>query len=305
MYASLLSLTITTLLTLAVAGTGTAFGQAAGTMSLEDLRQARHQLAHRQRRVIMNNDGCDVLYFPRAKRPRSKVSWPNAPRRWPARTSTRSLSAPPVPGFSYFTHNTKVGTVLTRSGHEFGLEPNTRNIAKELIDQGTDCLQAVVDFGHKHQMEVFWSMRMNDTHDAEHRPDKPYFLFPPLKSEHPDWLVGEPVKRTPYGRWSSVDYARPEIRDLAFRYIEEVCRNYDVDGVELDFFRHLCYFKSTATGGTASDEERAAMTELMARVRKMTEDVGRQAGPADPRRGASAGFGRASAGTWASISNVG
>ncbi len=277
MYRSLISLTITTLLTWAVAGAGTAFGQAAA-MSLEDLRQARHQLAHRQRRIIMNNDGCDVLYFPVGEK--TTVEGFLAKRTTPlAGTHVDSIAfCPTSSGFSYFTHNTKVGTVLTRSGREFGLEPDTRNIAKELIDLGTDCLQAVVDFGHQRKMEVFWSMRMNDTHDAEHRPDKPYFLFPPLKSEHPDWLVGDHVKRTPYGRWSSVDYARPEIRDLAFRYIEEVCRNYDIDGVELDFFRHLCYFKSTAAGGTADDQQRAVMTELMGRVRKMTEDVGRQRG---------------------------
>jgi hypothetical protein len=111
-----------------------------------------------------------------------------------------------------------------------------------------------------------------------HRPEKPYFLFPQLKVDHPDWLVGDHEKRTPQGRWSSVDYARPEIRDLAFRYIEEVCRNYDVDGVELDFLRHLCYFKSVANGGKASDEEVAAMTELMRRVRKMTEEEGLKRG---------------------------
>ena len=70
----------------------------------------------------------------------------------------------------------------------------------------------------------------------------------------------------------------PEIRDLAFGFIEEVCRNYDVDGVELDFFRHLCYFKSTAMGGAASDEERDMMTDLMRRVRKMTEEVGIERG---------------------------
>ena len=34
-----------------------------------------------------------------------------------------------------------------------------------------------------------------------------------------------------------MDYGRPEIRDLAFRFVEEVCRNYDVDGVELDFVK--------------------------------------------------------------------
>jgi hypothetical protein len=270
------AMTITTLLTLAVAGT--AYGQSSGDRSLEDFRRARKELAHRQRRIIMNNDGCEVLYFP--EKEKATVAGFLAKRTTPlAGTHVDTIAfCPTSSGFSYFTHNTQVGTVLTRSGREFGVEPNTRNITQELIDLGTDCLQAVIDFGHRHKMEVFWSMRMNDTHDAEHRPDKPYFLFPPLKSEHPGWLVGDHVKRTPYGRWSSVDYARPEIRDLAFRYIEEVCRNYDVDGVELDFFRHLCYFKSTATGGTASDDERAAMTELLDRVRKMSEEVGMRRG---------------------------
>ena len=167
---------------------------------------------------------------------------------------------------------------MTRQGVDYGILPDMRNITQDLIDGGTDCFQAVVDFCHEHDMEVFWSMRMNDTHDVAHHPDKPYFLYPPLKEEHPDWLVGNPIDRTPHGRWSSVDYAVPEIRDLAFRYIEEVCDNYDVDGIELDYFRHLCYFKSTAMGGKASDEERAMMTDLMRRIRKMTEERGMERG---------------------------
>ncbi|NQT17793.1 MAG: family 10 glycosylhydrolase, partial [Planctomycetes bacterium] len=254
-------------LALAIVWPLVATGLAAEKTSLKEYRQARKELAQRRRRVIMNNDGCDVLYFPNAEKTTAEAFL--AKRTTPlAGTHVGAIAfCPTSSGFSFFTHDTKVGTLLTRSGAEYGIRPDTRNIAKELIDQGTDCLQAVVEFGHDHEMEVFWSMRMNDTHDAAHHPDKPYLLFPPLKVEHPDWLVGEHVKRTPHGRWSSVDYARPEIRDLAFGYIDEVCRNYDVDGVELDFFRHLCYFKSTAMGGTASDDEREMMTGLMRRVR--------------------------------------
>jgi Glycosyl hydrolase-like 10 len=266
------------ILTLAIVGNQAAPGRAAEMMSLEELRQTRGEQARQRCRVTMNNDGCDVLYFPKEEKATveaflSKRTTPLAGTHVD-RIAFCSISS----GFSNFTHNTKIGTLLSRSGYEFDILPNTRNISRELIDQGTDCLQAVVEFGHRHQMEVFWSFRMNDTHDAAHRPDKPYFLFPPLKQEHPDWLLGEPVKRTPHGRWSSVDYALPQIRDLAFGYIDEVCRNYDVDGVELDFFRHLCYFKSTANGGVASGEERAMMTSLMRRVRKMTEEVGLQRG---------------------------
>jgi len=261
------------LLTLAFSG-GTSWSQSVDPLSPTELRSRRAELAHRARRIIMNNDGCDVLYFPKNERVTRDglLAKRTAPL---AGTQVDSIAfCSTSSGFSYFTHDTRAGTVLTRSGHEFGIQPDSRNIAQDLIEQGTDCLQTVLDFGHKHAMEVFWSMRMNDTHDAAHHPDRPYFLFPPLKQQHPDWLVGEPVKRTPFGRWSSVDYARPEIRDLAYRFIEEVCQNYDLDGVELDFFRHLCYFKSTATGGVASESERQHLTDLMCRIRAMTERIG-------------------------------
>lgn len=235
-------------------------------------------MAHRQRRVIFNNDGCDCLYFPTNK----VVTAENflALRTTPlAGSQVGAIAYCTISsGFSFFTHATRAGVVLERQGAAHGMQPAFRNIARDLIDGGTDCLKANADFARAHGMEVFWSMRMNDTHDAAHRPEKPYLLFPPLKVAHPDWLVGEPVKRTPVGRWSSVDYARPEIRDLAFRFIEEVCRDYDVDGVELDYFRHPCFFRSVAMGGRASAEECGLITDFMRRVRAMTEEVGLKRG---------------------------
>ena len=59
---------------------------------------------------------------------------------------------------------------------------------------------------------------------AAHTPEKPYLLYPPLKVDHPDWLVGDHVKRSRQGRWSSVDYACPEIRELAFRFASPALR---------------------------------------------------------------------------------
>jgi hypothetical protein len=246
--------------------------------ALKQLRETRKQLAHKQRRVIFNNDGCDALYLPKGEK--LSVEKFLDKRTTPLKgTQVDAIAYCSISsGFSFFTHRTKVGQVLTRQPGDFGIQPTMRNITQELIDLGTDCLQAVVGFAHKNKMECFWSMRMNDTHDAEYRPDKPYLLYPPLKVEHPDWLVGDPIKRSRFGRWSSVDYARPEIRDLAFRFIEEVCQNYDVDGVELDFFRHLCFFKSTAHGSKATQAERDMMTDLMRRVRAMTEAVGLKRG---------------------------
>lgn len=249
-----------------------------GGLSLARLRAMRTQLAHRPRRIIANNDGCDALYFPRDTKATVEAFLAQRTTGLVGSHVDTIAYCTISSGFSNFTHRTKVGSILTHSPADFGIQPDKRNITPDLIALRTDPLQSVLQFAHEHGIEVFWSMRMNDTHDVAHTPDKPYFLFPPLKSEHPEWLVGDHVKRTPYGRWSSVDYARPEIRDLAFRFIEEVCRNYDVDGVELDFFRHMCYFRSVANGGKASDAERDMMTALLGRVRAMTEEVGLQRG---------------------------
>jgi hypothetical protein len=250
----------------------------AQTLSLEQLRDTRRELAHTPRRIIANNDGCDCLYFPRNI---ELTVQSFLDRRTTGLVGSQvdtinycSISS----GFSNFTHYTKLGTVLTRESADYGILPKMRNVSQDLIDLDSDCLQSVVQFGHANDLEVFWSMRMNDTHDVAHTPEKPYLLYPPLKVEHPEWLISDHIKRTPQGRWSSVNYALPEIRDLAFGYIDEVCRNYDVDGIELDFFRHLCYFASVANGGVASQEELDMMTDLMQRIRAMTEEVGRERG---------------------------
>jgi hypothetical protein len=90
--------------------------------------------------------------------------------------------------------------------------------------------------------------------------------------------LGTVDKRPKIGAWASVDYGHAEIRELAYRFAEEVCNNYDVDGIELDFFRHPVFFKSTSRGEVATDEERSAMTELIRRIRTHADRVGKSRG---------------------------
>lgn len=251
---------------------------AAQINNLAELRAERSRLAARPGRLIMNNDGCDCLYFPRnlAATPENFLKLRTSDL---AGTQVDSIAYCSISsGFGQFTHDTRTGEILEHSPSDFGIAPDKRNVARDLIDFGQDPLRLVAGFCRTNGLECFWSIRMNDTHDVAHRKEKPYFLFPGLKVKHPDWLVGDEIKRTPYGRWSSVNYALPQIRDLAFQHIQEVCRNYDVDGVELDYFRHLCYFPGVANGGRASDEERAMITDLMRRIRSMTEAEGLRRG---------------------------
>ena len=156
---------------------------------------------------------------------------------------------------------------------------------RALLAQDTDPLQIIIDFCRQHGREVFWSMRMNDTHDSG-RPD----LFCQWKQDHPDYLVGVKGTKLPYGcnRWSSVDYGLAPVRDKVYRILEDVATRYDVDGLELDFFRHPVPFPTADDGDPVTQEHCDQMTELMRRLRQMADAEGaggRNDAPGHPRAG--------------------
>jgi hypothetical protein len=247
-------------------------GGAPGNPSADAFKQRRKEAAHRQRRIIFNNDGDDLVYECKAVTAEELL-----------KARTTALAGSQVDsifyctwssGFGVFTHNTKVGQVF-----ESCEAPFTNNPTRAFLDAGMDPLRVMTEFGRKHGIEVFWSLRMNDTHDGSLTAYGPVmFNMNKLKVAHPEYLFGSPQQRPQYGAWSAVDFGRAEVRDLAFRYVEEVCRNYDVDGVELDFFRHPIFFKHNAQGLPCDDEDRAQMTGLLRRIRAMADNVGRQRG---------------------------
>ena len=240
---------------------------------MEELRTLRKQAADRQRRVIFNNDGNEPVYLCKNTTAEELLSHRTTPLIGSQVDSLFYCTW--SSGFGLFTHGTKVGQVMDSKEGLF-----SKNMTAEMLAAGTDPLRVMVDFGHKNGMEVFWSFRLNDTHDGSATDYGPImFRANRLKQEHPEWLNGSPTSKPKFGAWSSVDFTRPEIRDLAFRYVEEVCQNYDVDGVELDFFRHPVFFKRAAVSGTeCNDEERGLMTDLLRRIRAMTETVGLKRG---------------------------
>ncbi|MCX6991955.1 MAG: hypothetical protein NT011_02310 [Kiritimatiellaeota bacterium] len=231
------------------------------------LEEMRKEAAHKQRRIIYNNDGDDAVPF---KIPQPLVEG------FLKQRSTGLIGSQvdtvfycTMGSMGYAMHRTKVGDIfLTREWRTAGL---TRyNLTPDLIKLGTDPLQLIVEFCRQNKIEVFWSMRMNDTHDG-HGGDYSPFIFPNFKKNNPEYLFGAENAKPRYGEWTAVDYAQPKVREMAFQYAEDVCKNYDVDGVELDFFRHANFFKSVGQGGLASPAELDMMTALMRRIRKMTE----------------------------------
>lgn len=241
--------------------------------SLEQLRVLRQQAAGRPRRVIFNNDGNEPVYLCKTTSPEELLGYRTTPL--VGSHVDAIFYCTWSSGFGLFTHGTKVGEVFATREGLF-----SSNMAPTMLAAGTDPLSVMTDFGRKHAIEVFWSFRLNDTHDGSTADYGPImFRANRLKREHPDWLIGSPAQKPKHGAWSAVDFTRAEIRELAFRYVEEVCQNYDVNGVEIDFFRHPVFFKRAAqTGSECNEDERGLMTELIRRIRMMTEVEGMKRG---------------------------
>ncbi len=233
-------------------------------------REWRREALNRQRRIIFDNDGNEPIY---AREPTAEAL---------LELRCKGLEGSHVDTIVYCTTNC-FGTT-NRVSKEWSAwtvraEPHMNNQLERVLAAGIDPLAVVVDFGHRNGMEVFHGIRMNDVHDSSlDGYGKVRFLNNPLKSQHPEWLMGTAQKRLKHGGWSAVDYARPEVRESLFQFAREGCVNYDVDGMHLDFFRHPVFFRSNTQGKNATEEEREAMTGLMRRLRAMADQVGKERG---------------------------
>ena len=231
-------------------------------------RAARLAAAHRQRRIIYDNDGNEPFFEMKGLTRNEFLERRTAPL---AGSQVDTLIYCGNAGFGLSTRKTAVWNL-----HRFQAEPHTESKFGALLDAGIDTLQVMVEFGHEHGMEVFTSIRMNDTHDAGASVlARARIENTPFKKGHPERLLGTPLQRPRHGGWAAVNYARQDVQNSLFRYAEEAMVNYDLDGVHLDFFRHPVFFPSTAAGQLATDEERRHMSKLLRRIRTRADEIGR------------------------------
>lgn len=236
-------------------------------ISREEEAMLRKTAAHRKRRIIYNNDGGDARVPPSSR----TVSTLLLDRTTPLIGSQVDtiIYDTTAGSFGLFAHFTEVGEVfLTKEDrYQYNVTPDF------IFNNETDPLRVMLDFAKENNFEFFWTMRMNDTHDESNG-----LLMSELKKKNPEFLFGSSSQRPPFGRWTGVDYASREIRELAFQYVEEVAVNYDVDGIMLDFFRHPPFFKNVAWGGTIHQNELDLMTALIKRIRDRMVEIGIQRG---------------------------
>ncbi len=254
------------------------------------LAAERVKRRNRRRRIIYNNDGGDVG-APGAATPEAFLA-----------KRLRPILGTQVDTIFYCTGATTMFSHLAQVGETYGEfcrdgtegAPYRDNI-RALRTAGHDVLRLVTAFAHGHGLEVFFTHRINDIHDT--------FLDWELsrwKREHPEYLMGtrESAARAADGNsprywWSALDFERPEVLDYLCRIQEDVCARYDVDGVEIDYWRSPMFVRPNLDFQPATPSQ----IEILTRFQRRLRDI--RAGPGGgftesacaARRAASAGTG--------------
>ena len=227
------------------------------------LTERRHEARWRIRRVIVNNDGNDDICS--AEETISRELY--LAKRTMGLVGTHVDTVCYCGGLTFTSNGSRDPNrlVFQRLGKD--------RFAHQMDAMGFDPFQVQLDFCHQHGMEFFWSHRMNDNHDAK-RPN----LITPFKKAHPDWLVGRdgPLKKRCGD--TCFDYTLPQVRAMATEVVLTIANLYDVDGIELDFFRHPAFFRSQFMGQEVSEEECGMMTEMIRDIRRGLDVVGKRRG---------------------------
>ena len=105
-------------------------------------------------------------------------------------------------------------------------------------DQGIDWVAELVARTHQRGLEAFWNHRVSEVDIApteELEPGHKLMMDErnAIKEAHPDWVI-----KTWWwqGLWN---YANPGLREFQLNILREVASLYDLDGMQLDFARHV------------------------------------------------------------------
>ncbi len=247
------------------------FGTVAGTFGMTDAEwvKMKEDNLNKPRRLIINHDGCDGTAFPE----KQEVTEANFRAYMLDKLKGTKFDVLAYCPFSVgltMSYPSRVADRYTEVPQVKGY----RSIVSELEKiTGSNPMQIAREFARENGLEFFGSIRVNDTHDR-------FFpqLLPPLKQQHPEWLCGTRDNAPPRGSWTSFDYAHPEVRKHLAAIAAEMIRDFDLDGLEFDFYRDDCFFKSFAWGKAVSQAEADGFTEMLRTIRADAESFGRERG---------------------------
>ena len=141
-----------------------------------------------------------------------------------------------------------------------------------LLKAGHDPVRVLQRRAHELKMQFWLSMRMNDVH--EDHIEAYEFLISDFKNKNRHLLLGsefppEPdTARQKFGYSYGWNYAQDETRRHILAVLEEMLDNYTPDGLEMDFMRHILYFKP-------GEEAKGMplMTDFVSKVRAAVDRV--------------------------------
>ncbi len=147
----------------------------------------------------------------------------------------------------------------------------------QFVLDGGDVVQVFVDRCRERGQAAFISFRMNDAHHKEFSEPKPGdkpggsigMSVTKHYVEHPEWRLKPGSLR---GADLVQNWAVPEVRAQKIALIRELCENYDLDGLELDFLRTYSYFRLDET---PLEQRRAIMTGFVREVRALLDRTAR------------------------------
>ncbi|HRH97801.1 MAG TPA: hypothetical protein PLB55_17815 [Prosthecobacter sp.] len=149
----------------------------------------------------------------------------------------------------------------------YGQKPDSFS---QFVLNGGDIVQHFIDRCRAKGQTAFISLRMNDAHHKEFVDPKPGDKpGSSIGMSVTRWYAEHPEHRIKPGSLRGADlvqnFAVPEVRAQKLALVRELCENYDLDGLELDFLRFYSYFRDK----TPLEQRRAIMTNFVHDVRKL------------------------------------
>ena len=249
------------------------------------MKQARKEAAHRRRRIIYNDDGCGPIW---------KKDSGNTPERFLFGPHSRMGAVRGTQVDSVFicsgattvlNHTSSVAEsyadIEDRYGPFGGDFEHFRDNMRALEALGTDAIRLTVDFCRKHKIEVFYSYRVNDVHDTY---DWCAVERSTWKREHPQYMMSTKEEGDKHAEsdakrmWSFLDFEIPEVREYLLSILDDVANRYDLDGMEIDYFRSPLFFRPNLELKPATKAQLDVLTGFQGRVRQIALRAGAKRG---------------------------
>ena len=131
---------------------------------------------------------------------------------------------------------------------------------RTMIERDIDIFAMAVKETQEYEAEAWFSIRMNDHHYI----DDPGF--------NTSFSYDTPELSGVNGSRRSMDFTKPAVQAYYREYVRELCENYAIDGIELDFLRS-CPIMAEGT-----EENRKILNEYVASLRTVIDEVAEKKG---------------------------